>query len=98
MVRPGNSFLFPSLSKAHMRLPHVKTILFKFILLYLSMTKAELKIEIQRVINNVPENILEDVLDFLKELQEQPDSKVKLTNNLRKILSEDKELLERLAK
>lgn len=62
------------------------------------MTKAELKIEIQRVINNVPENILEDVLDFLKELQEQPDSKVKLTNNLRKILSEDKELLERLAK
>jgi hypothetical protein len=61
------------------------------------MTKAELKIEIQKVINNVPENILEDVLDFLKELQEQPSNKVKLANNLRQILSEDKELLERLA-
>ena len=61
------------------------------------MTKAELKIEIQKVINNVPENILEDVLDFLKELQEQPANKVKLANNLRQILSEDKELLERLA-
>ncbi len=61
------------------------------------MTKAELKIEIQKVINNVPENILEDVLDFLKELQEHPSNKVKLANNLRQILSEDKELLERLA-
>ncbi len=61
------------------------------------MTKAELKIEIQKVINNVPENILEDVLDFLKELEEQPSNKVKLVNNLRQILSEDKELLERLA-
>ncbi len=61
------------------------------------MTKAELKIEIQKVINNVPENILEDVLDFLKELQEQPSNKVKLANNLRQILSKDKELLERLA-
>ncbi len=62
------------------------------------MTKAELKIEIQKVINNVPENILEDVLDFLKELQEHPSNKVKLANNLRQILSEDKELLDRLAK
>lgn len=62
------------------------------------MTKAELKIEIQKVINNVPDNILEDVLDFLKELQEQPSNKIKLANNLRQILSEDKELLEKLAK
>ena len=62
------------------------------------MTKAELKIEIQNVINNLPVHILEDVLDFLKELQDQPSSKVKLANNLRHILAEDKELLEKLAK
>ena len=37
------------------------------------------------------------LLDFLKELQDQPIEKVKLTNNLRQILAQDKELLERLA-
>lgn len=62
------------------------------------MTRSELRNEIQKVINNVPENILEDVLDFLKELQEQPVDKIKLANNLRQILSEDKEILEKLAK
>jgi mRNA-degrading endonuclease RelE of RelBE toxin-antitoxin system len=62
------------------------------------MTKTQIKTEIQKVLDNVPEAILQDVLDFLKELQNQPGEKVKLTNNLRQILSEDKELLERLAK
>jgi len=62
------------------------------------MTKTQIKTEIQKVLNNVPEAILQDVLDFLKELQNQPGEKVKLTNNLRQILSKDKELLERLAK
>lgn len=61
------------------------------------MTKTQLKTEIQKVLDNVPENVLEDVLDFLKELQNQPANKVKLTNKLRQILSEDRELLERLA-
>lgn len=62
------------------------------------MTKAQIQTEIQKVLNNVPETVLQDVLDFLKELQDQPIDKVKLTNNLRQILSEDRELLERLAK
>jgi len=62
------------------------------------MTKTQIKTEIQKVLDNVPEAILQDVLDFLKELQNQPGEKVKLTNNLRQILSKDKELLERLAK
>ena len=61
------------------------------------MTKTQLHSEIQKVLDNVPETILQDVLDFLKALQDQPADKVKLTNNLRKILSEDKELLEKLA-
>ncbi len=61
------------------------------------MTKTELKIEIQKIIDNVPENVLEDILDLLQELQARPSYNVKLANNLRQILSEDNELLERLA-
>jgi hypothetical protein len=61
------------------------------------MTKTQLHSEIQKVLDNVPEAVLQDVLDFLKALQDQPADKVKLTNNLRQILSEDKELLEKLA-
>jgi hypothetical protein len=61
------------------------------------MTKTQLQAEINKVLDNVPEDVLQDVLDFLKELQDQPAHKVKLTNNLRQILLEDKELLEKLA-
>lgn len=61
------------------------------------MTKTQIQSEIQKVLDSVPENVLQDVLDFLKELQDQPADKVRLANNLRQILSEDKELLERLA-
>ena len=61
------------------------------------MTRTQIQAEIHKVIDNVPESILQDVLDFLKELQAQPADKVKLANNLRKILLEDKELLEKLA-
>ena len=66
-------------------------------LLYLNMTKTEIQSEIQKALESVPENVLQDVLAFLKELQEQPEDKVRLTNNLRRILSEDKDLLEKLA-
>lgn len=69
----------------------------KDFLLYLNMTKTQIQSEIQKVLDSVPENVLQDVLDFLKELQDQPADKVRLTKNLRQILSEDKDLLERLA-
>lgn len=65
--------------------------------LHLNMTKTQMQSEIQKVLENVPESVLQDILDFLKELQDQPADKVRLTNNLRQILSEDKEILERLA-
>jgi hypothetical protein len=61
------------------------------------MTKTQLQTEIQKVLDSVPETVLQDVLDFLKALQNQPADKVRLTNNLSQILSEDKELLEKLA-
>ena len=62
------------------------------------MTKRQIQTEIQKVLDSVPETILQDVLDFLKALQDQPEYKVRMANNLRQILSEDKELLEKLAK
>jgi hypothetical protein len=61
------------------------------------MTKRRIQTEIQKVLDSVPETILQDVLDFLKALQDQPEYKVRMANNLRQILSEDKELLEKLA-
>jgi mRNA-degrading endonuclease RelE of RelBE toxin-antitoxin system len=61
------------------------------------MTSIEIKTEIQKVLDQVPESVLEDVLAFLKELQLKSPDQIKLANNLRKILSEDRELLEKLA-
>jgi hypothetical protein len=64
---------------------------------YLDMTKSAIHIEIDKVLDSIPENVLPDVLKFLKELQKTPAEKVILSGNLRQILTEDKELLERLA-
>lgn len=63
----------------------------------MSITKTQIQSEIKKVLDNVPESVLQDILDFLKQLQNQPVEKVRLTNDLRKILSEDKDLLEKLA-
>jgi hypothetical protein len=62
------------------------------------MTAIEIKNEIHKVLDQVPEDALPDVSGFLKELQVHSSDKIKLTNNLKKILSEDRELLEKLAK
>ena len=62
------------------------------------MTKAQIQTEIQKLLDTVPENVLQDVLNFLKELKDQPDNNFNLANNLRQILAEDRELLEKLAK
>ena len=61
------------------------------------MLSNQIKTEIQKVLDQVPESVLQDVLDFLKELQTKSADQIKLANNLRKILSEDRELLEKLA-
>ena len=62
------------------------------------MTTKDIKSEIQKSLDKVPESVLQDVLDFLKQVENQPIDKVNLTRNLRDILTEDKELLERLTK
>jgi hypothetical protein len=61
------------------------------------MTTIQLKTEIQKVLDQVPENVLPEILNYLKQIQHQSPDQVKLSNNLKKILSEDKELLEKLA-
>ena len=62
------------------------------------MTPKEIKSEIQKSLDNVPEIVLQDILDFLKKAETQPAETLNLMKDLRDILTEDKELLERLAK
>jgi hypothetical protein len=61
------------------------------------MTKQQLKSEIQKVLDNVPETVLQDILRYLKELESKPANQLEMSSYLRKILDEDKELLEKLA-
>jgi hypothetical protein len=62
------------------------------------MTTKEIKSEIQKSLDNVPESVLHDILNFLKQAENQTPERLNLVKNLRDILTEDKELLERLAK
>jgi hypothetical protein len=61
------------------------------------MTAGEIKIEIQRLLDNVPDNVLQDLLDYLKQAQKQTKDQIELSRHLKKILAEDKELLAKLA-
>ncbi len=62
------------------------------------MTTSEIKSEIQKSLDKIPESALREILDYLKQFENQSDESIKLTKNLREILKEDKGLLERLAK
>ena len=62
------------------------------------MSTKELKEEINKVLNDAPDEILESVLDYLKGLLAKSKSDAILSNHLNRILREDKEILERLAK
>ena len=61
------------------------------------MTTTEIKKEIHKVLDQVPDNLLADVLIILKEVQTQKITKLTLTSNFNKILTEDSELLHKLA-
>lgn len=61
------------------------------------MSTTEKKTEIQKVLDNVPESVLQSVLDYLKSIIHTKTESVQMTNNLRQILLEDKELLQKLA-
>ena len=62
------------------------------------MTSLELKKEIQTVLDSLPEDSLTEVLAFLRLVGEQGSNKIVMADNVRRILLEDKELLEKLAK
>ena len=62
------------------------------------MTTKEIKSEIQKTLDGIPENVLQEILDYLKEIRGKSAEKIRLSKNLRDILVEDRELLERLAK
>ena len=61
------------------------------------MTTQDLKYEIQKAIDNVPDSVLADVLDYLKQIQLTPTTKIDMSRHLGMILREDKDLLQRLA-
>lgn len=60
------------------------------------MTTIDIKNEINKALDHVPDNILVDILDLIKEVQSDV-SKATLPSNLKKILSEDSDLLDKLA-
>ncbi len=61
------------------------------------MSTKEIKDKIYKVLDNMSDDILEDVLKYLKSLTNKPGSNIILSQNLGRILEEDRNLLERLA-
>jgi translation initiation factor RLI1 len=61
------------------------------------MSKEEIKYEINKVLDHFSDKALEELLSFLKELDSKNSVKVNFVSPLNKILSEDKELLAKLA-
>jgi len=62
------------------------------------MSKEELRSEINKVLNTFSDKALEELFSFLKKLQSSSPSAFSNSKDLQKILSEDKQLLEKLAK
>ena len=61
------------------------------------MSSQEIKQEISKVIEEVPESVLAEILGYLKQIQSLPKDKIEMSEHLKKILREDKDLLQRLA-
>ena len=61
------------------------------------MATKEIKEQIYKVLDNMSDDILEDVFKYLKSLTNKSRSNILLSQNLGRILEEDKNLLERLA-
>lgn len=61
------------------------------------MTARDLKDKINQVLDKMPDEVLEDVFKYFKSLTTKSAQEIRLSQNLGKILEEDKNLLERLA-
>lgn len=58
----------------------------------------ELTQEITQIVNTLPKDVLGEVLQYLRQVEKVSQEKMRLSLNLKTILTEDSELLERLAK
>ena len=58
----------------------------------------ELTQEITHIVNTLPKDVLGEVLQYLRQVEKVSQEKMRLSLNLKTILTEDRELLERLAK
>ena len=61
------------------------------------MTALQTKKEIEKIIVKLPEDKLTTVLDYLKQVEKASNEELKLAQNLKQILVEDSQLLEKLA-
>jgi hypothetical protein len=61
------------------------------------MSKDEIKIEINRVLDHFSDGALKELLTFLKQLEDKHSIVTLNSDQLNRILSEDKQLLEKLA-
>jgi hypothetical protein len=64
----------------------------------LSMTTQDIKKKINKVIDEVPESYLPDILSYLNQLKKSTPKNIDTLQNFRKILKEDRSLLQKLAK
>lgn len=62
------------------------------------MTTLQIKEEINKIIDKLPAEALGDLLAYLQKVEKNTAGKPLLAQNLQKILTEDQELLQRLAK
>lgn len=61
------------------------------------MSTAEIKQEISKVLDTIPEDVLNNVLEYLKGVATSKKEDVAFSENLRKIIHEDGQLLHKLA-
>jgi hypothetical protein len=61
------------------------------------MSKDEIRYEINKVLDLLPDKALEDLLSFLKNIETKSKDSLLDSSRLKKILTEDKELLQKLA-
>ena len=62
------------------------------------MSKEEIKHEINKVLDHLPDKALQDILSFLKAMEQKQTFTLTDRAVLDKIIPEDKDLLEKLAK
>ena len=62
------------------------------------MSKDEIKYEITKVLDRFSDKALEDLLAFLKGIDDKHQTDILNSDKLQRILSEDKELLQKLAR